>query len=72
MGQSIFQINVKEGGTASISTNEISAYDPDTEQSSLTFVIHRLPMYGTLWNENEQLNEESEFTLNHLMVPTIR
>ena len=71
-GQLYVQVNVEEGGTASISTNEVSAYDPDTDQSSLTFAIDALPSHGTLWNENEQLSVGSQFTLTHLMLPTIR
>ena len=66
------QVNVEEGGTASISTNEISAYDPDTDQSSLTFLLDTLPLHGTLWNEDEQLHVGSQFTMTNLILPTIR
>ena len=66
------KINVLESGSAYISTNEVSGYDPDTDQSMLAFVIDTLPKHGTLWDDEEQLGIGSEFSITNLMQPTIR
>ena len=69
---SVRKLSVVEGGTVRVSTNEISAYDPDTDQDELRFVLEKPPQFGTLYKEETAMSTGDTFTLQDLVRPNIR
>ena len=69
---SVRRLSVAEGGSVRVSTNEISAYDPDTDQDELRFVLERLPQFGKLLKQDAVMETGDAFALVDLMRPNIR
>ncbi len=69
---SVRKLSVVEGGTVRVSTNEISAYDPDTDQDELRFVLEEPPHYGTMFKQDTVMTTGDAFTLQDLVRPNIR
>lgn len=69
---SVRPLTVAEGGTVRISINDISAYDPDTDQDELRFVLDIQPRHGKLLKDEKAMAIGDSFTLNDLMRPGIR
>ena len=69
---SVRKLSVVEGDTVRVSTNEISAYDPDTDQDELRFVVERPPQFGTLFKQETKMTLGDTFTLQDLVRPNIR
>jgi len=69
---SIKQIIVQEGGATAISTNEITAYDPDTDASKLVFTVDTEPKYGRLFRADMPLVEGEQFFIDDLVKANIR
>ena len=69
---SVRPLSVVEGGTARISTNDISAYDPDTDQDELHFVLDIRPRHGKLVKDEVEMAVGESFALTDLMKPSIR
>ena len=69
---SVRKLSVIEGGTVRVSTNEVSAYDPDTDQDELRLVLEEPPEFGTLYQEETTMKTGDTFTLQDLVRPNIR
>ena len=69
---SVRKLSVVEGGTVRVSTNEITAYDPDTDQDELRFVLEEPPKFGSLQKEQIIMTTGDTFTLQDLVRPNIR
>ena len=51
---------------------KITAYDPDTDQDELRFVLEEPPKFGSLQKEQIIMTTADTFTLQDLVRPNIR
>ena len=66
------RLSIIEGGTMRISASDISAYDPDTDQNRLQFILENGPQYGRILKQEEEMQPGDHFTLTDLLRPNIR
>ena len=66
-----FRLSVEEGGSVRISTNDISSYDPDTDQDELRFTLETSPRYGRLLREGMVMAASEYFSILDLIRPSI-
>ncbi len=69
---SIRRLTVTEGGSVRVSTNDISAYDPDTDQDELKFIVEEIPKFGHLLKDGISMIAGEWFNLGDLVRPSIR
>ena len=69
---SVRPLTVVEGGAVRVSINDVSAYDPDTDQDELRLVLDILPRYGQLLKDEKKMVIGQSFTLGDLMRPSLR
>ena len=69
---SISPIHVTEGGTSDVTTQHVSAYDSDTDQQTLVFMIKEPPKYGQLLKGDFRLVTGEEFLHSDLAQQKLR
>ena len=65
-------VSVLEGGSVTITTNEISGYDPDTDQSDLWFIIENTPAHGQLMQAEVAMQAGDRFRLEDISNRRVR
>lgn len=65
-------LRVLEGGGVKVTSNDVSAVDPDTEQEALTFAVEKRPGYGRLLLRERPLKTGDQFRLADLTSGNIR
>ena len=67
-----FYSQVREGGGAALTTATISAYDPDTDQSDLWFILEEAPKHGQLLLQEVPLPQGDRFQLEDIKLNHVR
>lgn len=65
-------LRVLEGGGVKVTSNDIAALDPDTEQDALTFAVEKTPGHGRLLLRERPLKTGDQFRLADLTAGHIR
>ena len=65
-------LRVLEGGGVKVTSNDVTAFDPDTEQDALTFAVDRTPGHGRLLLRERPLKKGDQFRLADLTSGHIR
>ena len=68
----LHSLQVWEGGTATITNRDIMAYDPDTDQADLVFMIEDEPKYGLLLKGETRMTTSQQFTPDDLSNGVLR
>ena len=55
-------LQVWEGGTTTVTNRDIMAYDPDTDQTDLTFILEQEPRYGLLLKGETRMSSGEVFS----------
>ncbi|KAK2151592.1 hypothetical protein LSH36_358g02016 [Paralvinella palmiformis] len=58
----LHSLQVWEGGTTTVTNRDIMAYDPDTDQTDLSFVLEQEPKYGLLLKGETRMSSGQNFS----------